>query len=192
MEVRLVRPSGEVLARLPHTVVDDRGDVVIGWLAEGTPIQWWALEDGSDPRSLPPARRFRASITSAPRLWRGSNVLRVLPLDAAYSVLHFWDTEGTFGCWYINFEAPKRRHEFGIETVDLVLDLVVLPDGSHYWKDEDEVEPAIEAGWLTAEQADQARAIGQEILDHFDVWLDQVGDWRSFGPDPNWRLPNLD
>lgn len=191
MEVRLVRPDGDVLARLPQTVVEDRGDVVIGWLAEGTPIQWWALDDGSDPRSLPPARRFEASIISARRVWEGSGVLRVLPLDACYSVLHFWDAAGAFASWYVNFETRKLRRDFGIETVDLVLDLVILPDGSHHWKDEDELEPAIEAGWLTHQQASEARAAGQEILGRFDAWLAEIGDWRSFQPDSAWALPAL-
>jgi len=180
-----------VLARLPQTVVEDRGDLVVAYLAPGTPVQWWALQDGSDPRTLPPAHRFAVPIVSRPRVWEDSSVLRVLPLDAAYSVLHFWDTAGTFGCWYVNFERPKTRHAFGVETVDLVLDLVILPDGSHYWKDEDEVGPAIDAGWVTESEAAGARVAGEQILANFDRWLDDLGDWRSFKADPTWSTPGL-
>lgn len=191
IEVRLVRPTGEVLARLPQTVVEDRGDRIVGWLAEGTEVQWWALEDGSDPRSLPPTERFSASIVSARRVWTGTNVLRVLPVDDGYSVLHFWDADRTFLSWYINFERPKRRRPFGLETVDLVLDLVVLPDRTHYWKDEDEILPAIEAGWLTNEEVEHARCIGECIVSDFDTWLEGIGDWRFFRPDPGWPVPPL-
>lgn len=179
------------MARLPQTVVDDRGDRVIAWLAPGTDVQWWALKDGADPRTLPAADRFTAPIVSRRRIWEETSVLRVLPLDAPYSVLHFWDAQGTFGCWYINFERPKIRRRFGLETVDLVLDLVLLPDGSHYWKDEDEVGPAIAAGWITEDEAASARAAGEEILSDFELWLEELEDWRSFQPDPQWVTPHL-
>ena len=56
---------------------------------------------------------------------------------------------GCHGCrraehwgWYVNLQLPFRRTELGFETMDLVLDLIVDPDGSWRWKeDEDELGP---------------------------------------------------
>ena len=40
--------------------------------------------------------------------------------------------------WYANFERPFQRTPIGIDTFDLLLDLVIEPDSSYRWKDEGE------------------------------------------------------
>ena len=52
-----------------------------------------------------------------------------------YGVWKFFETDGTFRHWYVNFEAPIVRHDDGFDTDDHGLDLIVHPDGRREWKD---------------------------------------------------------
>ena len=75
----------------------------------------------------------------------------------AHSVYVFWSHDRRVDHWYVNFEQPLRRSPVGFDTFDEKLDLIVRPDGSYRWKDEDELEQAAAAGLL---DADAVRARG--------------------------------
>ena len=71
-----------------------------------------------------------------------------------YSTSLIWDASWTLREWYVNFERPSRpRTPVGFDYVDLALDLVVYPDGTHKLLDEDELDDALERGVLTQEDA---------------------------------------
>ncbi|MEV0130286.1 zeta toxin family protein [Dactylosporangium sp. NPDC050688] len=72
--------SGVPQAAFPMRVVADDGERVVAWLAPGTQIMYWALPDGSDPRSLPLGSRFSAPLTTAPRLFTPPAQWGPLPL----------------------------------------------------------------------------------------------------------------
>ena len=57
----------------------------------------------------------------------------------AHSIYLFWHEDGELEHWYVNFEQPLRRTPVGFDTFDEKLDLIVRPDGSYRWKDEDEL-----------------------------------------------------
>ena len=111
-------PDGRLQAALPMRVVEDRADRLVAWLAPQTEIMYWALADGRDPRVVPLDERFRMPLSTAPRRWQGAGVLRVIPVQSTYQVLHFWGDDGTFSGWYVNFEAPKTRRGTRLDTVD--------------------------------------------------------------------------
>jgi hypothetical protein len=70
--------------------------------------------------------------------------------------------QGEFAGWYVNLETPARRHADGVDTTDLVLDVVVAPDRTWVWKDEDEMAERI--GWphyFDQDGADRIRAEGE-------------------------------
>jgi Protein of unknown function (DUF402) len=110
-------PDGRLQAALPMRVVEDRPDRLVAWLAPETEIMYWALADGRDPRVVPLGERFRMPLRTAPRRWQGPGVLRVIPLQSTYQVLHFWGDDGTFSGWYVNLEAPKTRRGTRLEHV---------------------------------------------------------------------------
>jgi hypothetical protein len=185
--------DGSLQAALPLRVVEDSPTRVVGWLAEGTEITYWALDDGTDPRSVPLEERFTRELTTARRTWEGGGVLRVILAGRPFQVLHFWGASGDFAGWYVNFEKPTLRTGNRVDTVDWHLDLWIEPDGSTRWKDEDEADAALAAGHLTAEDRATARATGAEILADFESFLLEVGDWRAFEPPTGWaslRLPD--
>jgi hypothetical protein len=84
-------------------------------------------------------------------------------------------------------QAPFRRTTLGLDTRDHTLDLWAYPDGTHRWKDEDELEVAIRLGHHTAEEAAAYRAEGERVLAE---WPFPTG-WEDFQPDPAWPTPRL-
>jgi hypothetical protein len=185
--------DGSWQAAPPLRVVEDSPTRVVGWLADGTDITYWALDDGADPRSVPLEERFTRELTTARRTWEGGGVLRVIPAGRPFQVIHFWGDSGAFAGWYVNFEKPTLRTGDRLDTVDWHLDLWIDPDGGARWKDEDEADAALAAGHLTAGDAATARATGAEILADFESFLLEVGDWRAYEPPTGWaslRLPD--
>ena len=92
--------------------------------------------------------------------------------------------DGAFAYWYVNFEQPLRRTPVGFDTFDEKLDLIVQPDGSYGWKDEDELEQAAALGLL---DAGAVRAEAKRVLDE---WPFPTG-WEDWRPDPSWPIPQL-
>jgi len=78
-------------------------------------------------------------------------------------VINFWDEDGGFRGWYVNFEAPFMRTGSVLDTVDWHLDLWIDPDGTWRWKDEDEADAAVAAGALSEGCLDQASDVGAAL-----------------------------
>jgi hypothetical protein len=86
--------------------------------------------------------------------WARTFTLAVFRPDAWWSTRLMWDAAtDDLACYYVDFRKPVERNGVFLDTLDLGLDLVVHPDGSWVWKDEDHLELARAAGWLT-EQGD--------------------------------------
>jgi hypothetical protein len=189
--LRYFYENGGHQAALPVRVVEDSADRLGLWLADGTEIMYWATHDGRDLRSLPLTELFATPLATAPRHWTGGGVLRVLLPETQFQVLHFWDLNGSFSHWYVNFEASMKRHGSRVDTVDWHLDLVIDADGTGRWKDEDEAIAAVHSGQLDQSRLAEARAIGTSILKEFPSILEPVGDWRNFRAPVDWTALQL-
>ena len=75
-------------------------------------------------------------------------------------------------------------HPIGYDTFDEKLDLIVRPDGSVEWKDEDELEQAAALGLVDAE------AVRAEAARVLEEWPFPTG-WEDWRPDPDWPIPQL-
>jgi predicted RNA-binding protein associated with RNAse of E/G family len=119
------------------------------------------------------------------------------PPDADHSVWWFFDDAGVFTGWYVNLEERSVRWDdgavAGVDVVDQDLDVVVAPDRTWQWKDEDEFTERLgfpEHYWVTDEQAvrnEGLRVIKQ--VESGDFPFD--GQWTDFVPDPQWQVPDL-
>lgn len=92
----------------------------------------------------------------------------------------------------MNLEDAHLRDESNIVTQDHVLDLLVRPDRSVTWKDEDELEAAVAAGRYSAEDAElfggDARAVEAIVV----MWGSPFCDgWERWKSDPSWPVPAL-
>jgi hypothetical protein len=177
--------DGRVLGLLPMWTITDDGSTYVGYTPSGADVMYWALDDGIDPRAVPLEERFTRHQTTAQRTWFGEGVLRVIPRNEPYQVLHFTEN-GAFRGWYLNLETVKTEVDNYLDTIDLHLDVWIAPDLTPTWKDEDEAEAAHAAGVLSDEYFALARETGQRVIDRLDSWPDPIGDWRDFQPPPEW------
>ncbi len=184
---------GRLWSAIPHRYVDSDATTVISHVPYGT-TGTFASSVG-----LPAA----AGLTVGEGKIRALATLeyRVLELPATpTSCLYFfvtdrcsrvnlsWDESGDFTGWYVNFAAPPVSTADGIESMDLVLDLFVFPDGSWSWKDREDFERAVDNGVLDARLPSLFEAEAERVLadhaaarDAFDPrWI----EWQ-----PPWELP---
>jgi uncharacterized protein len=174
-----------VFSAKPVTVVERREDRVVLWLAPGTPTK------------APPG--FRVSI---PELaagtwpfsdwrWYGGRLMIWYRGDS-HSTYASWSDEGEFLGWYVNLEEPWRETPLGFDSTDHLLDIVVDPDRSWRWKDEDHLVEAVKVGLFSPEQSEGFRSEGERVIERIEAWSPPFDEgWENWRPDPAWPLPSL-
>lgn len=140
----------------PLRVWSDDGATTVAYLPPGTIYQGMVAENGEPTRELG-AKRKRVD-----RTWQDHHALRLVREGDEYSVIVFFDDSWHMRCWYVNLQEPVRRFTLGLETRDLILDLLIAPDLSgHRWKDEDELEERIAAGLYEPSDMTRLKAVGR-------------------------------
>lgn len=168
----------------PAIVVHDDVDLIALLTPPGEPAQTPLRADGTRMR-LP-----KEEWTLGPVLTYEEPVLGLHVPGTDHSVLLVWEADWSPRDWYINLESDLLRTNEGFECDDRVLDVVVAPDMSTWlWKDEDELEEAVEIGLFTQEQAAEFRAEGKRALE----WLlsrrpPYDRDWLAWRPPPEWGV----
>lgn len=171
---------------------DERG--LLFWRGAGGPHLTRVAVDGRSLREVPFAEWAALRTRIAHGRWQRSSVLTLVPTDTAHSVWWFF-RGGRFTSWYVNLEAPAVRWDdgdaCGLDFTDHDLDIVVEPDRSWRWKDEDELAersrypehywvPDPEAVWAEGRRLVPRIEAGQFPFD---------GTWCDFTPDPAWSEP---
>jgi hypothetical protein len=172
---------------------DERGLLV--WVADGSPLAWLTLADGRSMHGMPLPEWLAAPKRLDRRAWQGGGILVLIPPVAAHSVWWFWRNGGAFSGWYVNLEAPAVRWDdgevAGVDSVDHDLDIVVRPDRSWQWKDEDElVERSAYPEHYWVDDPEAVRAEGERVTKLIDAGgFPFDGTWCDFRPDPCWTVP---
>jgi len=162
-------------------MVDDAPDLLALYMPEGSPL------------------RFAPDFFGAPHpwsytdRWRGHGVLQLQRPGEMHAVWVFWEGDDrTFAGWYVNLQEPFRRSRFRIDTQDLELDIVISPDGSWRYKDDEQLEEWVERGRWTRTKVAAIRAEAHRIAEQLERgrrwWQDEWVDWE---PDPSWPQPTL-
>ncbi|GAA4450438.1 DUF402 domain-containing protein [Phytohabitans houttuyneae] len=161
----------------PVRVVWDSEDILVTYLAEGTPL-------------LFPDHPFGPHPWHGRDRWTGTGVLQVHREGDAYAVWTFYKDGERTGS-YINFEAPIRRWEQGFDTVDQGVDIWIPAGGTGWqWKDRADVTTLVQVGRLTQDEADAVWAQTEEVaaaLDRDERWW---SPWDGWTPDPTWQAPD--
>jgi predicted RNA-binding protein associated with RNAse of E/G family len=173
---------GKIRHAFPHYVVQDEEDLVVLYMPLGT-VGMRPRFDASSPIRGQADRDWEMYEHE----WHTSSQLTLIQWRRAHALELLWDERGEFVGWYVNMQEPLRRAPLGFETDDLILDIRVEPDGSWAWKDEDELEQAVELGRFTPPEAAEIRAEGERVIEERQ-WPTGWEDWR---PDPSWGLPKL-
>jgi hypothetical protein len=158
-------------------------------LSSGSPV-------GRPPSCLAsrvaPSATFRSkSATGSPwdvidRPWTGDGALILGRSDRAHSISLFWEN-WRFAGWYVQLEAPWRPWRFGFDTESHALDVWVESDGSWHWKEECELDLAVELGFFSSEQAAAVRAEGERVVGE---WPLPTG-WEEWRANPSWPVPSV-
>ncbi|WP_430788579.1 DUF402 domain-containing protein [Actinoplanes sp. G11-F43] len=176
---------------LPLRVVEERGDAVVLWAPAGTRAWHFNMPDGRGMAATPlPEWSSSDRIPMSHSIDHG--VLSWHWRERDYSIRWFFTPEGEFFRWYANLEAPSLIWRgdgiAGVDTTDWDLDVVVEPDRSWRWKDEEEfvarlAEP--ESYWVDDE--DRVRRAGKEVIGLVEAGVFPFdGSWCDFTPDPSW------
>jgi Protein of unknown function (DUF402) len=169
--------GGRVRWAFPHRVVADDGERFVLYLAPGTKGVWMGRD--ADGRYL---ERWMSDEQPHGHVWQRHHVLSLSRRGDAYSLWHFWDEAWSFVCWYVQLHTPMTEIADGFEMTDQALDVLVDPDGTWRWKDEDDFAEAQALGVFTAEAAAAVRDEGKRVI-AARPWPTSWEEWR---PDPAW------
>jgi hypothetical protein len=180
----------------PARVVSDDERGLAMWIARGSVIAFEVADDGRGMRAMP----FTEWITRTPRValgtWEGPGVLKFMPAQGNYSVWWFRDADERWNGWYVNLEEPGVRWDdgalAGVDIVDQDLDIVVAPDLTWRWKDEDEFAERLEIPehyWVDDAEAvwDEGRRV-VKLIETGEFPFD--GTWCDFAPPASWVPPS--
>lgn len=182
---------GRVWSARPEIVVCDTPDMVGLFIPAGTVWQQPRTLDGKRVR---PTERETGAWLLHDAIWEpGTNGrLRLAIPGKPYSVLIFWNGDGSQRSWYINLEEPLRPTAHGFDYIDLLLDAIVEPDLKNWrWKDEDEVDEAVAIGLMSREQARELYAEGERVVKMLQSGRSPFTGWERWRPDPSWTVPVL-
>jgi uncharacterized protein DUF402 len=190
---------GKVWSAIPHRVVADSGDTLVlaRWpgvemVGPATWIEWLRTGDNAVRRQAIP--NLAAGQWELGRwTWRDTTVLNRCAAGEYFSVSRSVSAGHGPGGWYVNFELPYRRTAIGIDTFDLLLDLVVEPDLSgHAWKDEDEYAHARRLGLISDSVHHQVEQARLRVLGLIETGQGPfAGTWAAWRRDPGWPVPAL-
>ena len=168
---------------MPMTVIAHTERLTALYLAAGTPIK---------NKSTYRSNHLPIGIWEiVDDVWR-DNLIRIKYAGDAHAYYAMWRGD-RFHRWYINLESAYERTLIGIDFIDHVLDIVVLPDlAGWHWKDEDELTRAVAFGLVTQAQADAFYAEGERAIARLEARCSPFADgWESWRPEPAWPIPSL-
>ena len=190
---------GKVFSAMPYRVIRDTGTelVLALWpgvemLSPSTWIEWHRTgDDAVRKQAIPNLAAGRWSLGRW--VWRDTTVLARFEPGQHFCVSQFFDPRGQRSAWYIDFIRPCRRTPDGIDTLDLLVDLVVTPDLSACrWKDEDEYAQGRRLGLITDALHRRVEAARQHVISLVESRQGPFAEgWSSWRPDPSWPLPAL-
>ena len=191
--------DGLVFSASPHRVLADTGDVLMlaHWpgIAAKAPRTWtdWCRtgDDAVRKQALPDLAARSWELDDW--VWERTGRITWIGLDEWFSVHRNFDLDGNPLNWYLNFERPIRRTPSGVDTFDVMIDLVTAPDLSSWqWKDEDEYAELSRLGVIGPDERRQIEAARERAV----AFVESRGgplseDWSSWQADPAWPLPKL-
>jgi hypothetical protein len=141
---------------------------------------------GRPTRHLPVAEELALPTMLSPVRREGFRSLLLLPPAAPHAVSWSWHADGTFAGWYANLETPAQRWPGGVDSHDQTLDVLIAPDRSWHFKDEEDLA-ALDPAEVAAVRAEGTRLgrLAEAAAFPFD------GTWLDFAPPPEWTPATL-
>ncbi|MFF4653667.1 DUF402 domain-containing protein [Streptomyces sp. NPDC001380] len=141
-------------------------------------------------RDIPPEERPEGGYPLRAVRWYRGNALIHQPRDGLHAVGWLFTQDLRFDGWYVGLERRIRRGD-DIDVVDLEPDLVVAPDRTRQWKDEESsaARTGHPAHW-SEEEAEAVRAEGESPTRAAEAGRFPLdGTWCGFTPPTAWTTP---
>jgi hypothetical protein len=194
-----VRDRPGLMHGFAHYVVEDRPDLLALWMPAGAERRYIDLADRSHAvasvvwcldslRLMFPGKAyciwmFWAAPPPEPSGW---------PTRNGYFTSQANKPPGTFLGWYVNPEAPFVRTDIGVDTSDNNLDVVVTPDFTWRWKDEDQTQHWEDMGVFTRADTESFYAAGRDVIADVEARRFPFnGSYLDYRPDPQWGIPQF-
>ena len=174
--------DGVVRFAEPVTVVLDSPEHIIVYEPVGTPVQWSEFDYDAGDLGTP-----------LPRIWHTRNMLKIYERNCWAGIWCWWIADGwKHDGWYVDFQRPLAFGRGGLVLKDLQLDIVVAPDLSWRWKDEDHFRKAQRHGWVSPEEASAVESEAAKIIKRIEGRAAPFNEaWPHWRPDPMWTIPQL-
>lgn len=187
--------KGRLWGARPLTVVEDSPNRLVLWCPKGT-VRKVATTPPTRPRAATRGERLASLLelrdwTHTDHEWDVST-LWILEPDDWYAVWVSWLPDGSHWGWYVNFQEPLRPMTRGFQSMDLMLDILVDPDRTWRWKDDDEFELMIDRGIYDKELATKVRTEAERIIRKIESNEPPFNEaWPAWQPPVEWELPEL-
>jgi len=179
----------------PMRVVQDSGTSVVLWCPKGTA---WKTSTTPPTRPRAASRAERLSRCLLYRDWVLKdftwNVSALVLVTAGnwYAIWVSWHESGEPWGWYINLQRPFRRTASGLQTMDLMLDVLVNLERQWQWKDEDEFDALLHMRLIDEREASNVREAAQRVIQDVEANRPPFSEpWHTWRPDPTWAIPEL-
>ncbi|MBR7836000.1 DUF402 domain-containing protein [Actinospica durhamensis] len=175
-------PDGVLTALWPGVVVQAAADIA-------------AARRGGEPVMRTAVLEALAAGTwqLAPWVWEINALVTQRSSGRWFTVGRHYGPDGALRAWYVNFERPPLWHATGWDTFDLLVDLVVDPDGTWRWKDEDEYTHGRRLGLIDDVEHRAVQAAREEAIALIESRSGLFGEAAAgpWLPQPAWPDPTL-
>lgn len=92
----------------------------------------------------------------------------------------------------MNLQSPFVRTPLGFDATDDILVIEIEPNRTWTWKDDDELDEAVQADVLTASEASAIRREGWRVVRRMSGGQEPfTSSWVEWRPDERWPIPAL-
>ena len=180
----------QVIDVKPVTVVEDSDERIVLWLPLGTPTKKPVLLEQTPHTSR---RWVERSWTLVDSIWQWAELLIIVRPDECRATWVRWSADRVFQGWYVNLQSKLRRTRLGFDFRDHQLDIIVEPDRNWRWKDQDELDLAVELGRMTRGLGKAVRAEGQLAVEEIEHNGGPYSEgWEHWRPDVLLTRPKLE
>ncbi len=180
--------QGRAWTARPVRVVQDTPDLVVLYSCPGT---HWMVPSGNRQLYFSYLQVGSWPLTEITQTL--GDTLFLLTPGAAHAVYVMWShPDREFLGWYVNLQEPIRRTALGFDFMDQELDILVAPDWTWRWEDEDDFQRAQDDGRYSAAQARAIRAEGERVIAMIEARTSPFGDgWERWHVPQEWPIPEL-
>ncbi|MCM4081874.1 DUF402 domain-containing protein [Paractinoplanes hotanensis] len=190
--------NGRVWTAAPHRVLHDDGTTLVLATWPGTvgytPANWirWFTTGNEQARQQAVADLTRGQWEIGRWVWQDTIVLTWVGLDPDFNLQLYRPVDGSPEHWKINFERPVRRTSIGIDTFDLLLDLVTDATGAWHFKDLEEYDEIRRRGLISDAEHERVQAATHRALAFTEAGMRPlVEDWTGWRVPDGWPTPEL-